>query len=182
MDNWVLIGVVVVVAFGIIIAIFNSVIGKKNQVDFAFASIDAQLKKRYDLIPNLVASCEKYMGYEEKLLKDITETRSRIMQGGDSEKVTMDGQLSTQLRSIFALAENYPDLKSIESFTLLLRSLNEVEEQLSASRRAFNAAVTSYNNAVQMFPTSMAAGIMGLKTRAWFVASPEEQESVKVWS
>lgn len=179
MENWILISVVVAAVFAV--AIFNSVIGKKNQVEFAFASIDAQLKKRFDLIPNLVSSCEKYMGYEEKLLKDLTETRTRILQGGNDDKIAMDGKLSSQLRSVFALAENYPDLKAVETFTLLQRSLNEIEEQLTASRRAFNAAVTAYNNAVQMFPTSVAARLMGCQTRAWFEAATEERQPVEVW-
>jgi len=180
MDILVLIGALAVVAL-VAIALFNSIIGKKNRVEFAFASIDAQLKKRYDLIPNLVSSCEKYMGYEQQLLKDLTETRSKVLQGSDDDKIALDGKLSSQLRSVFALAENYPDLKAAENFTLLERSLNEVEEQLAASRRAFNAAVTDYNNAVQMFPTSIAAAIIGCRTRAWFEAAPEEREPVKVW-
>jgi LemA protein len=180
MGNWILIGALVVVAL-ILVVLFNSVIGRKNQVEFAFASVDAQLKKRYDLIPNLVAACEKYMGYENNLLKELTETRSKATQASPDDRVAMDGTLSSQLRSVFALAENYPDLKAVENFTMLERSLNEVEEQLAASRRAFNAAVTEYNNAVQMFPTSIAAAIMGYRTRAWFEAAPEEREPVKVW-
>ena len=180
MGNWILIGALVVVAL-ILVVLFNSVIGRKNQVEFAFASVDAQLKKRYDLIPNLVAACEKYMGYENNLLKELTETRSKATQASPDDRVAMDGTLSSQLRSVFALAENYPDLKAVENFTMLERSLNEVEEQLAASRRAFNAAVTEYNNAVQMFPTSIAAAIMGYRMRAWFEAAPEEREPVKVW-
>jgi LemA protein len=180
MDHWALIisGAVAVV---IVIVLFNSLIGKKNQVEFAFASIDAQLKKRYDLIPNLVSSCEKYMGFEEKLLKDLTETRTKAISAVNDDKVAMDGKLSSQLRSVFAMAENYPDLKTVETFKLLQMSLNEVEEQLSASRRAFNAAVTEYNNAIQMFPSSIAAAMMGYRARAWFEAAPEEREPVKVW-
>ena len=180
MGNWILIGALVVVAL-ILVVLFNSVIGRKNQVEFAFASVDAQLKKRYDLIPNLVAACEKYMGYENNLLKELTETRSKATQASPDDRVAMDGTLSSQLRSVFALAENYPDLKAAETFTMLQRSLNEVEEQLAAARRAFNAAVTEYNNAVQMFPTSIAAAIMGYRMRAWFEAAPEEREPVKVW-
>ena len=178
--DWILVGVLVAIALFLVV-LFNSVIGRKNQVEFAFASIDAQLKKRFDLIPNLVSSCEKYMGYEQQLLKDLTATRSKVLQGGRDETIALDATISSQLRSVFALAENYPDLKAAETFTLLQRSLNEVEEQLAASRRAFNAAVTQYNNAVQMFPTSIAASIMGYRTRAWFEAAPEEREPVKVW-
>jgi len=180
MEILVLVGVLAAVAL-IAVVLVNSVIGKRNRVEFAFASIDAQLKKRHDLIPNLVATCEKYMGYEQQVLKDVTATRSKAMSASDDDKVALDGTLTSQLRSVFALAENYPELKASESFTMLERSLNEVEEQLAASRRAFNAAVTEYNNAVQMFPTSIVAAMMGMRTRAWFEATPEERAEVKVW-
>ncbi|PRC93225.1 LemA family protein [Solimicrobium silvestre] len=180
MEHWTWIVGAVVVAI-IAIGLFNSLTGKKNQVEFAFASVDVQLKKRFDLIPNLVASCEKYMGYEEKVLKDLTETRTKAITCSNDEKIALDGKISSQLRSVFAHAENYPDLKAVETFTLLQMSLNEVEEQLSASRRAFNAAVTEYNNAVQMFPSSIAAKLMGYQTRAWFEAAPVERDVVKVW-
>lgn len=174
--------IVALVAAAIVAAIlFNSVIGKKNGVEFAFASIDAQLKKRYDLIPNLVSSCEKYMGYEQSVLRELTETRTKVLRGSEDERVELDGKLSSQLRSVFALAENYPDLKAAETLMLLQRSLNEVEEQLAASRRAFNAAVTAYNNAVQMFPTSIVASLLGYKLRAWFEAPTEERAPVRVW-
>lgn len=180
MEIWILIVFAAIAVFAIV-GILNSMVGLKNQVEFAFASIDAQLKKRYDLIPNLVNTCEKYMGYEDKLLKDLTETRARAVGGNNDDRVALDGQLTSQLRSVFAVAENYPNLKAIESFTLLQRSLNEVEEQLAASRRAFNAAVTNYNNGCEMFPTSVVAGMMGYKIRHWFEAAEEERKPVKVW-
>jgi len=174
-----LVGIVFFVV--VIILIANSLIGKRNQTDFAFASIDAQAKKRFDLIPNLVASCEKFMGHEEKLLTGLAETRRQMVQGSPEERAALESQLSSQLRSVFALSESYPDLRSAETFTLLQRSLNETEEQLAAARRAFNAAVTDYNDACQMFPSSLVAGVMGLRPRALFEALPEEREPVKVW-
>ncbi|WP_028456234.1 LemA family protein [Chitinilyticum litopenaei] len=161
--------------------LYNFLVSKRNQVEFAFASIDAQFKKRYDLIPNLVSVCEKYMGYEERLLKDLAASRSNFMQSSDDGKVSMDGQACAQLRSVMALAESYPELKASSSFESLERALNEVEEQLAAARRAFNAAVTDYNNACQMFPTSILASMMGLKERSWFEATAEEREPVRVW-
>lgn len=180
MSNWVAYLSVALSLF-FVIAMFNVVIGKRNQVDFAFASIDAQLKKRFDLIPNLVSSCEKYMGHEQQLLKDLTHTRTQLLQGNQDDRVTLDGRVSAQLKSVFALAENYPDLKAVETFTLLQRSLNEVEEQLAASRRAFNAAVTSYNNAVEMFPTCVVAGLIGCKKRPWFEITATERQPIQVW-
>lgn len=180
MDNWVpyaALGLLVV----IVIAMFNSLIGKKNQVDFAFASIDAQLKKRFDLIPNLVASCEKYMGHEQQVLKDLVDMRAKALRGSPDDQVALDGQLSAQLRSVMAVAEGYPALRAVETFTMLQRSLNEVEEQLAAARRAFNAAVTAYNNAVEMFPTSVMARLMGCHRKPLFEITEAERQPVKVW-
>lgn len=175
---WIAIVAVVIV---IIIFMANALVGKRNQADFAFASVDAQAKKRFDLVPNLVATCEKFMGHEEKLLTGLAETRRQMVQGGDAGRAELDSQLSSQLRSVIALSESYPELRSAEQFTQLQRALNETEEQLAAARRAFNAAVTCYNDACQMFPSNVIAGMMGYKPRALFEAAPEERDAIKVW-
>lgn len=168
-------------ALAVIVLAFNFLVGRKNQVETAFSSIDVQLKKRYELIPNLVAVCEKYMGYEQKVLADLTATRTRILAADDETRVALDGALSAQLKSVFAVAENYPELAAAETFTLLQRSLNEVEEQLAAARRFFNSAVNDYNNAVEMFPTNVLARVLGYRQRNWFEAAADEREAVKVW-
>lgn len=178
MDNlllWVALPLLVVGAM-----MANTLIGRKNQIESAFSSVDVQLKKRFDLIPNLVAVCEKHMGYEEGVLKDLTATRTQALEGA-SDAGSLDASLSRQLRAVFALAENYPTLTVAESFTLLQRSLNEVEEQLSAARRSFNASVTAYNNACAMFPTNIVAKLMGYRTRAWFDAAEAERSPLRVW-
>ncbi len=175
---WIIAGVVLVV---IVIIMANMLIGKRNQVDFAWASVDAQAKKRFDLIPNLVATCEKFMGHEEKLLTGLAETRRQMVQGGAPAQAALDGELTAQLRSVIALSESYPELRSSDTFDQLQRALNETEEQLAAARRFFNAAVTDYNDACQMFPTSLVAMMMGMKTRTLFEATPVEREVVKVW-
>lgn len=163
------------------IILFNRMIGMKNAVAFAFASVDTMLKRRYDLIPNLVSTCEKYMGYEQAVLKDVTEARARAMQASDDERVRMDASLAGQLKSVFAVAENYPELKASESFDNLQRALNEIEDQIAAARRAFNASVLNYNNACEMFPTNFVAAMMGYKTRAMFEIAEAEAAPVKVW-
>lgn len=170
-----------VAALVVIVLAFNFLVGRKNQVETAFSSIDVQLKKRYELIPNLVAVCEKYMGYEQKVLADLTATRTRILAADDETRVALDGALSSQLKSVFAVAENYPELAAAETFTMLQRSLNEVEEQLAAARRFFNSAVNDYNNAVEMFPTNVLARLLGYRRRTWFEAAADEREAVKVW-
>lgn len=170
-----------VVAVVVVVFAFNFLVSRKNQLETAFSSIDVQLKKRYELIPNLVSVCEKYMGYEQKVLADLTATRTRILEADDETRVALDGALSSQLKSVFAVAENYPELAAAETFAMLQRSLNEVEEQLAAARRFFNSAVNDYNNAVEMFPTNLLARVLGYRRRNWFEADAAEREPVKVW-
>ena len=173
------------VVMGIIVAVtmINALIRRKNQVEFAFASIDAQLKKRYDLIPNLVATAEKYMGYEKGVLQELTQCRVRAAAPhlGEEERVKLDNELGQSLRVFYAVAENYPGLRASEPFLHLQGSLNEAEEQLAASRRAFNAAVTDYNNGCQMFPLSICARMLGYRPKPWFEIPVSEREPVRVW-
>lgn len=174
-------GIVVVVGI-IAVVIYNSLVGKKNQVENAFASIDTMLKKRYDLIPNLVATVKQYASHESETLTKVTELRTRALMGGLSsdEEVKLNNELSRALGGILVQVENYPELKANENFLQLQRSLNEVEEQISASRRAFNAAVTEYNNAVEMFPSSIFASMMGYSRRELFEIPETERRNLDV--
>jgi len=161
---------------------YNSLVGKKNQVENAFASIDTLLKKRYDLIPNLVAAVKQYMQHEAGTLTEITELRAKAMSGGISsdEAVALNNKIGKALGGIMVAVENYPDLKASENFQQLQRSLNEVEEQISAARRAFNSSVTDYNNSVEMVPTNMVASMMGYRRRQVFEIPDEERKNVDV--
>jgi len=172
------IGGVVAVVLIVIFAMYNGLVGRKNAVENAFASIDTILKKRYDLIPNLVASVKQYMQHERGLLENITELRARAVSGNvaPDEAVALNNQINKALGGIMVAVENYPTLKANENFLLLQRSLNEMEEQLSAARRAFNAAVTDLNNAIEMFPTNIMAGLMHYTRRQLFeIPEPERQ-------
>ena len=179
--KFVLIGVGVVVLL-VVFGMYNGLIGKKNNVENAFASIDTILKKRYDLIPNLVAAVKQYMEHERGILTEITELRSKAMSGNVSsdEAVTLNNAINKAMGGIMVAVENYPDLKANQNFMDLQRSLNEVEEQLSAARRAFNAAVTDFNNAVEMFPTNIMAGMMSYTRRQLFEIPEAERENVSV--
>ncbi len=181
MSTGLIIGIIAAVAL-ILALMFNSLIGKRNQVNNAFASIDAYLKKRYDLVPNLVAAVQTYMQHEKSTLTEITELRAKAISGNltDDEKVELNNKMSKALHSINVAVENYPDLKANTNFLQLQAALNEIEEQLSAARRAFNAAVNSYNNAVQMFPTNIIALIMGFKSKAYFEIIEAERQNVNV--
>ncbi|MBX0326486.1 LemA family protein [Oscillochloris sp. ZM17-4] len=178
-----LIVVIVVVLVGLI-GIYNGLIGKRNRADQAFSSVDVMLKKRYDLIPNLVATVEKYMVHERELLSELTELRTRAVTGDmtPAQRAESERQIDSALGRVMVSVESYPDLKASQNFMHLQASLNEVEEQISASRRAYNAAVTDYNNAIQMLPGSLMAGPMGLSQRVLFEASAVERQSVDVRS
>lgn len=164
----------------ITIIIYNGLIGKKNQVENAFGSIDVMLKKRYDLIPNLVESVKAYMKHEKETLTNITAMRTEAISGSCSveEKIQLENQISGMMHNIMVAVENYPDLKASEQFTLLQRSWNEAEEQISAARRAYNAAVTDYNNGVEQFPSSIFASKLGYQRKAVFIIPEIERQNL----
>ncbi len=178
---YILIGIsVLLLIIGIVM--YNGLISKKNNVEFAFSSIDVMLKKRHDLIPNLIASVKQYMTHERELLTQITELRNEVMKPdlSDGERFQAEGQLSSMLGKVQVAVENYPDLKANTNFLQLQAAMNEVEEQLSAARRAFNAAVNNYNNGVEMFPSNIMAGIMNLRRRDSFEIPEFERGNVNV--
>lgn len=162
--------------------LYNSLVRKRNQVDNIFASLDALLKKRYDLIPNLIATVQTYMQHEKDTLTKITELRTKALSGtiSNNEAVELNNEISNVLKSIQVSVENYPDLKASTNFVQLQGSLNEVEEQISAGRRAYNAAVTDYNTAIQVFPASILAGMMKFTPRTLFFISETERQNVNV--
>ncbi len=178
---WIILGSIVGCAL-LLVILFNTLIGRNNRVHQAFSTIDVMLKKRFDLIPNLLATANKYMNHERELLERITTLRSQTASGAADGNARMqtENQITQALRSLFAVAENYPTLRANENFLQLQGSLNEVEEQLSASRRAYNAAVTDYNNGVEMFPLNMVARSMGYSTRIWLEIPEEERQPVKI--
>ncbi|KIM09859.1 MAG: LemA family protein [Sulfurovum sp. FS06-10] len=165
-----------------LVLMYNYLIGKKNQVDNIFASVDAVLKQRYDLLPNLVATVKEYMTHERETLEKITELRAKALQGGldASSKMALDSQLSQALGGLMVAVENYPNLKANENFLHLQHTLNELEEQIAAARRAYNQSVTDYNNAIEMFPTNIMAGFMRLTRRPLIAIMTSERRSVDV--
>ena len=172
--------IIVCVFFGILLN--NSLVGKKNSCENAFASIDAQLKKRYDLIPNLVSCVKEYMKHERETLEVLTSLRTKALNAemSSDERIQIDNQINKVLGGIMIAVENYPDLKASENMDNLQRSLNEVEAQIAASRRAYNAAVTSYNNAVEMFPSNIIANFRGYRRRETFVIDASERENIDI--
>ncbi|WP_457747374.1 LemA family protein [Sulfurimonas sp.] len=174
--------IILIVVIILLILMYNSLVAKKNQVENIFASVDTQLKKRYDLIPNLVATVSKYMDHEKSILEDITKLRSQANRANisDEQKIKLDEKLTSALGSIMIAVENYPDLKANENVIHLQHSLNEVEAQIAAARRAYNQAVTDYNNALEQIPTNFIANAMGYTKKEVFVISDSERKNVNV--
>lgn len=156
----------------VLIMIYNGLVKKKNQVQYAFSGVDVALQKRGELIPNLVESVKKYMDYEQTILKEIVELRSRIgnTNPNSTQRFEMENKLSGLLKNLMINVESYPDLKANQNMIHLQRTLNETEEQISASRRAYNSAVNSLNNAVLTFPSNVLASLYNFKINPYFVA------------
>jgi LemA protein len=154
--------------------VYNSVIGKKNQVDNAMGGLDAQLKQRYDLVPNLVSCVKTYMQHEASTLEKIVEHRE------GKNKQEMNKELSSSLSGIIVRAEQYPELKASANFQQLQNSLLDIEQNIAASRRFFNAAVTDYNNALEMFPSNIVCRMLNLQRKEVFNIPEIERKNVSV--
>jgi len=172
-----LIGILLVLVL-VPVIIYNNLIRKKNAVDNAFFSMDVMLKKRYDLVPQLVDTVKGYMQHERTLLESLTLLRQQVAEKhAVNDSVKLDNQLQNLLAQVQVTAENYPDLKASENFLRLQGAINETEEQLAASRRYYNAAVNDYHNAIQSFPSSLVAGLAGMGRKDYF-STAEETKAV----
>ncbi len=160
----------------------NKLIRRRNQADNAFAGVGAYLKKRYDLIPNLVAAAQEYMGHEKEVLTKVTALRSAAEKPNltNEEQIVLGNKMNDALRSFQVAVENYPQLKADTHIMQLQASLNEVEEQLSAARRTYNSAAMKYNNGVQLFPSCIIAGIAGFRSKSYLDAVGAERDNVDV--
>lgn len=164
-----------------IIGMYNGLIRLKNRVDEAWSDIDVQLKRRYDLIPNLVNTVKGYATHEKELFERVTEARTRAMGAGTTqERADAENMLSGTLKSLFAVSENYPDLKANTNFLELQRELSDTENKIQASRRFYNGNVMEYNTKIQVFPTNIFAGMLGFAKRDFFEIAEGEREPVKV--
>ena len=159
-----------------VIGIYNGLVGRRNRIDEALAQIQVQLKRRHDLIPNLVNAVKGYMGFEQKVLTDVTNARASAVAAGAqgvAQQAQAENALTGTLRSLFAVVENYPDLKANQNVLSLQEELTTTENQISFSRQHYNASVLEYNNAIQVFPAVLLAGMFGFTKRDFFEAEPE---------
>lgn len=171
--------IVAIVAF--VIVTYNELVRLRNSVKNSFAQVDTQLQRRFDLIPNLVETVKGFAAHEKELLENVTASRAGYMNAGSNEeKLAMSNQLTSNLRTLFAVAENYPEVKANVNFIRLQDELSETEDKVAFSRQFYNDAVTIYNNKLQMFPSNIVAGIFGFKEEALFNTEEEAKEAPRV--
>jgi LemA protein len=172
----------IVVVVGWVIVTYNALVSLRNQLRNAWSQIDVQLKRRYDLIPNLVETVKDYMAYEQDVLTRVTQARAgAIAAQGPAEQARAENQLTAALRQLFAVVENYPDLKANENVMALQEELTSTENRIAFSRQFYNDTVMRYNTKLQIFPTNVIAGMLGFTPEQFFETGDEaEREPVKV--
>ena len=173
--------IIVSIVLVIIFLEVNSIIYLKNRAKRSYSVIDVFLKKRYDLIPNLVETVKGYAKHESETLEAVMKARSSYASATtDSEKVEANNELSRWVSRLFAVAESYPDLKANQNFLDLQQQLKEIEDKIGYARQFYNDSVMAYNNKIQVFPNNIAAGILGFRAEKFFEANEQERENVKV--
>jgi LemA protein len=180
---FIVLGIVVLLLL-FFVSIYNGLVGLRNQVKNAWAQIDVQLKRRYDLIPNLVETVKGYAKHEREVFEKVTEARNMAQSAssaGPEARGKAEGELSMALGRLIAVAEAYPELKANQNFQALQEELTSTENKISFSRQFYNDAVLRYNNQTQMFPSSIVAGMAGFKAEQFFqTTTPEERVAPKV--
>ena len=180
MISWVILAIVVVILV-FVVGMYNSLVQLRVRADSAWSDIDVQLKRRHDLIPNLVETVKGYAAHEKGTFENIAKYRSMAMQAtGPADKAAAENQLTGALKSLFAVAENYPQLKANEEFTQLQGSLSQTEDAIQNSRRYYNAVVRDLNTRIQSFPTNILAGMFGFQLRQFFEVAEADREPVAV--
>lgn len=172
------IAIVVIVMF-YFVSIYNSLIGLRNRVKNAWSQIDVQLKRRHDLIPNLIETVKGYMTHERQIMENITKYRSQAMEANTvGEKAQAEGLLSGALGQLRVQVENYPDLKANQNFLALQEELTSTENKISFARQAYNDQVLFYNNKIQMFPSNIIAGMFSFKEEEFFEVEDQKEKEV----
>lgn len=177
--TFILIGIVVVVV-AYVVALYNGLVRLKMRTEEAWSDIDVQLKRRYDLIPNLISTVKGYAAHEAGVLERVTEARTSAMNAGEAGKAEAENILSGTLKSLFAVAESYPDLKANQNFLELQRELSDTENKIQASRRFYNTNVMELNTKVDSFPAGIIASMFHFTKRDFFQIDEAEKEVVEV--
>ena len=174
------IGIVLLGGFGYVVLTYNRLITLKNRVSNAWAQIDVQLKRRYDLIPNLLETVKGYVKHEKEVLENVTKYRAQLVTGTTEEKAAANNMLTQTLKTLFSVTESYPELKANENFKMLQEELAGTENKISYIRTAYNDSVLEYNTGCELFPGSIIANSMGFKKAEYFQAPEAERQNVKV--
>jgi LemA protein len=178
--GWVIVALIIGIPL-IGIVLYNRLVGLRNQVRNAWRQIDVQLKRRHDLIPNLVEVVKDYMSYEQETLEKVIQARSRAVSAGSPEEaIAAEGILTGALGKLFALMENYPDLKANENVSRLMEELSATENKISFSRQFYNDSVMALNNGVEVFPSNIIAGLFGFRQATYFEVAEAEAATPKV--
>ncbi len=173
-------GLVILVGAWLVV-VYNGLIKARNRTDEAWADIDVQLKRRHDLIPNLVSTVKGYATHERELFENVTQARSQAMQAqSPKDQAQAENMLSDTLKSLFAVSENYPDLKANQNFLELQRELTDTEDKIQAARRFYNGNVRDFNTKIQVFPTNLIAGMLKFNDYEFFEVEESEKENVEV--
>ncbi|OIP59086.1 MAG: hypothetical protein CO143_02565 [Candidatus Moranbacteria bacterium CG_4_9_14_3_um_filter_45_14] len=181
MNTTVIILIVLGLFAAVLVVIYNGLVQLRNRASEAWSDIDVQLKRRYDLIPNLVNTVKGYAAHESGVFQKVTEARTQAMQAGSAaDKAQAENMLSQTLKSLFAVAEAYPDLKANTNFLELQRELSDTENKIQAARRFYNGNVLELNNKIDMFPSNIIAGMFSFSKRDFFEVADGEKEPVKV--
>ena len=178
---WIILIIIVVLILIYLVSTYNSFVVLRNRVKDQWAQIDVQLKRRFDLIPNLVETVKGYASHEKDTLEAVVKARNEYLSSDTPEgKIEANNDLNKVVTKLFALAESYPELKADTNFRELQTTLTETEDKISYARQFYNDVVMKYNNKVEVFPSNIVAGMFGFKTSAYFNATEEERENVKV--
>jgi LemA protein len=183
MELWVILAIIAVVVIAGLVLIYNGLVQRRLRIDEAFAQIQVQLKRRWDLIPNLVNAVQGYMGFEQRVLTEVTAARANAVSAGaqgPAQQAQAENALTSTLRSLFAVVENYPELKSNQNVLELQEQLTTTENQIGFARQHYNATVLDYNTAIATFPNVLIAGPLGFTRREFFDAEPEAEQVPRV--
>ncbi len=180
MAGWIIALIIIGVIALLLILLYNSLIRLRLRVENAWSQIDVQLKRRYDLIPNLINAVKGYMKHEKGVLEEVTKARTSLMSGSMSDKAKASNQITDALKTIFAVAENYPQLKANENFMQLQEELSGTESKIAYARQFYNDSVMDYNQGIQTFPRNIFAGMFNFTKKDFFETQGKERENVKV--
>ena len=182
MPVWLIVVIVVLVLLVLyVVSVYNSLVSLRNKVNDQYSQIDVELKRRFDLVPNLIETVKGYTKHEKTTLEDIVKARNTYANAGNmQDQLKADGELTQAISKLFALTESYPDLKANENFINLQNELSEIEQKIVYARQFYNDSVLKLNNKIEMFPSNIVAGMFNFSKKEFFEASKEERENVKV--